>query len=180
MFIEEWRDIPGYEGLYQVSNTGRVKSLNYKHTGKEGFLKPCTSHNGYLYVTLCKDKKYRHYFVHRIVWVSFVGLIPHGMQVNHIDECKTNNFLENLNLLSCRDNNNWGTHTERMKNSQINRKDLSKWVIQLSMDNEILHFYPSTVQAQRETGINCNNISNVCRGVGYNKSAGGFKWVYAD
>ena len=168
---EIWKDIPGYEGLYQVSNIGRLRSMNYKKTGVIKLLKMHADNDGYIHIKLNKNGKRQSYLVSRIVYEAFKGPIPDGMEVNHIDENKTNNTLENLNLLTHRDNVNWGTHNERMG------KTLSKWVVKLTTNDEILHFYQSTVEAGKVTGVKSSNISNCCNGK--KKTAGGFKWKYA-
>ena len=177
MFREIWKPIPGYEGLYQVSNLGRVKSLNYRHTGKEGILSPGKNTQGYYHVILAKNGKHKIFRVHRLVYEAFNGPIPDGMQINHNDEVKTNNNLENLSLVTCKENINWGTRNERMINNRTGERS-PKWVVKLSKNDEILHFYPSANQATRETGIRQSGITDCCRGK--SKTSGGFKWKYAE
>ena len=110
---EIWKFVPGYEGLYMVSNLGRVKSLGNGKTHKtEQILRPCKV-RGYLLAALYKDGKQKKYLVHRLVWEAFNGPIPKGMQINHISERKDQNNLENLNLMSPKENCNWGTGIER-------------------------------------------------------------------
>lgn len=108
--IEEWKDILGYEGKYQVSNTGRVQSL--KHNDVK-ILRLSKNKGGYLLVGLGLNGIHSTKYVHRLVWEAFNGPIPEGMQVNHINEDKTDNRLENLNLMTCKENLNWGTTQER-------------------------------------------------------------------
>lgn len=175
--MEEWRDVPGYEGLYQVSNLGYVKSLNWKRTGKEQLLALVPCHKRYYSVSLTKDGKRKHYFIHRLVWEAFNGPILEGMQINHINEDITDNRLENLSLVTPSENVNWGTRNKRVGEKMTNGKT-SKWVIKLSINNEILHFYPSTAQAERETGIKQGNISKCC--CGKREFAGGYKWKYSE
>ena len=123
---EEWRDIKGYPN-YMVSNMGNVKSLNYRgNTNKEVILKPIKQKTGYCHITLCKNGITKIYSVHRLVYETFVGEIPQGMQVNHINEDKTDNRLENLNLLSPKANTNWGTGNERSKEKQKGNKNAKK------------------------------------------------------
>lgn len=173
---ENWKDIPGYEG-YMVSDQGRVKSLNYRRTGKEEILIPGKARGGYLIVGLWKDGKRKCLYVHRLVWIAFNGPIPEGYEINHINECCTDNRLDNLNLLTRRENNNWGTHNRKMAEKLTNGKK-SKWVIKLSLNNEILHFYPSTKQVKRELGYDHGYISKCCNGK--HKTAYGYKWKYAE
>ena len=170
---EIWKDVPGYEG-YQVSNLGRVKSLNYHRTGKEGFLKPIMDCHGYSRVKLYS----KGLFVHRLVWITFNGPIPDGMVINHKDECPSNNCLDNLMVCTQKENNNWGTHNERVGKSNTNNPKTSKWIIKLSMDGEILHFYPSMKEAERDTGMCCANIRKCC--LGKRNHTSGFKWAYSD
>lgn len=174
----EWRDVPGYEGLYQVSNTGVVKSLGNGGSHKSSrFLDQTDTVRGHLHVALYKNGKRKYHYVHVIEWAAFNGPIPPGMQVNHIDENPKNNNLSNLNLMTPKQNSNWGTRNKRGAENRVNHPGFSKWVIKLSKNNEILHFYPSAAQAERETGIKAANIGKVC--MGKRPYAGGYIWKYA-
>ena len=112
--MEVWRDIKGYEGLYQVSNLGRVKSLSRKvkreansfTMTKNRILKAGNNGSGYLFVRLCVNKKIKNYYVHQLVAMAFLGHEPcgHKLVVDHVDNDKTNNKLDNLQLISSRDN----------------------------------------------------------------------------
>jgi len=106
---EEWRPIPGYFGLYDASNFGRIRSLKF---GKVKILKPFGKKD-YLRIELNKDGKRKRYSVHRLVYEAFNGEIPEGMQVNHINEIKTDNSLWNLNLMTPKENSNYGTGIQR-------------------------------------------------------------------
>lgn len=97
---EEWRDIKGYEGHYQVSNLGRVKSLKY---GKEVFLKPWVSKKGYKQVGLTKNCKRKIIPIHKLVALSFCDG-DYTLQVNHIDGCKSNNTSKNLEWVTLQEN----------------------------------------------------------------------------
>lgn len=115
---EIWKFVPGYDGLYMVSNLGRVKSLGNGKTHKtEQILRPCKV-RGYLLAALCKDGKRKRFLVHRLVWEAFNGPIPKGMQVNHINEKKDQNNLENLSLMTAKENTNWGTGIDRRAKTQ--------------------------------------------------------------
>lgn len=175
--MEIWKDIPGYEGRYQVSNLGRVKSLNYNKTGIEQIM-VVENIRGYLSLNLSRNGKVKHFRVHRLVWEAFNGPIPEDMQVNHINEDKSDNRLENLNLMTPKENTNWGTGRERMAKTQTNGV-LSKPVIQYDLDGNVVAKYPSAQEAHRQTGLLRSNISNCCRGVNYVKTVGGFIWKYA-
>ena len=102
---EEWRDIEGYEGLYQVSNLGRVKSLNYRGCkGNISILKPRLTKKGYETINLCKDGKVKNVRIHRLVAQSFISNPNNLPVVNHKDENKLNNNVDNLEWCTCQDN----------------------------------------------------------------------------
>lgn len=110
-----WKDIKGYEGLYQVSNTGHVRALNY--SGTKGFVKELVlapNAKGYLRVGLTKNRKQRYHRVHRLVYETFIGEIPEKMEINHKDENRQNNNLENLEICSHTYNVNYGTRLARL------------------------------------------------------------------
>lgn len=159
---EIFRDIEGYEGLYQVSNLGRVKSSNYHMTGKEKFLKPLKQQGGYFQVMLCKEGKYKHCYVHRLVASTFIENPYNLPQVNHKNEDKTNNSVDNLEWCTSKYNINFGTRTEKV----------SKQV--KCIDTGIV--YPSTRYASRQTGVNQASISSCCNGK--LKTAGKLHWEY--
>ena len=164
---EVWRDIPEYEGLYQVSNLGRVKSLKRPYGLKEKILKPRL--NGrYYQVCLCKQSIQKKYYIHRLVYEAFNGQIPEGLQVNHINEVKTDNRLSNLNLMTAKENCNWGTRNEK----------ISKPVLQFTLDNILVKEFLSAIQIERELGFSCGNIVNCCKG--RYKTAYGYIWRYKE
>ena len=165
--IEIWKDIEGYENLYQVSNLGRVKSLNYNHTGKEKIMK-AKKDKGYLRVQLYKDGKPKFYSVHRLVATSFLPNPNNLSQVNHIDEDKSNNIVDNLEWCSAKYNSNYGTRIQRIV--EKNNKQV------LCVETGVV--YPSTMQVEREIGFLQCNISKAC--CGKYKTAYGFHWRYID
>ena len=121
--MEIWKDIKGYEGLYQVSNKGRIKSLNYRRTGKEGILKGVPTKYGYLMVTLYKKgEKPEHFSVHRLVAEAFIPNHDNLPEVNHIDENKENNHVKNLEWCDRKYNMNYGTRNERASVSRKGEK----------------------------------------------------------
>lgn len=119
---EIWKDIKGYEGRYQVSNLGNVKSLNYSHTGKEKTMKLCKDKSGYLNVKLFIDGKHKIYKVHRLVAEAFIPNLKNEPQVNHIDENKSNNNVYNLEWCTARYNSNFGTRKERLRKNHKDNK----------------------------------------------------------
>ena len=175
--MEIWKDIPGYEGKYEVSNMGRVKSLDYMHTGKAQTRSFGTTHGGYLTVDLWKDGKCRGWLIHRLVWLSFNGPIPDGLEVNHINENKKDNRLENLNLLSKSQNVRWGTRTERMVKSRTGYGK-PKTVCQYDLDGNFIREWESGCEIRRQLGYSQGNIASCCRGE--LDKAYGYKWKYKD
>ena len=170
--METWKEIAGYEGLYEVSDLGRVKSLKY---GKEKILKPGKDTRGYLNVILFKDGKSKNSKVHRLVAEAFIPNPNNLDTVNHKDEVKTNNTVTNLEWMSIKDNNNYGTRNKRVAESHINHPSLSKQVQMFDKSTgELLATFHSTHEAERVTGINQSNISKCC--LGKLKSAGGYVW----
>ena len=169
--MENWKAIAGYEGLYEVSDQGRVKSLNYNHTGTEKILKPMKNTHGYLQIYLCKDGHVKTLKVHRLVAEAFIQNPNNLATVNHKDEVKTNNVASNLEWMSVKDNINYGTRNKRVAES------LSKKVQMFDKSTgELLATFPSTHEAERVTGINQGSISLCC--LGKLKSAGGYVWKY--
>lgn len=101
---EIWKDIPGYEGLYQVSNLGRVKSLNYNHTGKPKILKQTKNKNGYYGLGLWKNGEGVYKRVNRLVAETFIPNPLNLPQVNHKNLDRTDNRVDNLEWITCKDN----------------------------------------------------------------------------
>lgn len=159
--IEEWRDVPGYEGLYEVSDQGRVR-----RNGK--ILKPQTERWGYLHVFLSKNGIQKWGKVHRLVASAFLPNPQNLPQVNHKDEDKTNNAVSNLEWCDGKYNANYGTRNERV----------SKPVLQFDRDGNFIREWPSASKVEEETGIYQQNISRCCLGRYGFKTAGGFVWRY--
>ena len=175
---EEWRDVVGYEGLYQVSDQGHVKSLERtfinksgrKRTVKERILKPDMGRGGYLLVNLHAGGKIRKFYVHRLVCEAFHENPDNKPQVNHLNEDKTDNRACNLEWCTAEENTNFGTRNER------SAKALSKPVGQYTLDGELVKIWSSAREAQRQAGFNQSNISKVA--CGKYKQAYGFIWKY--
>ena len=169
---EIWKDIKGFEGLYQVSDQGRVKSLKF---GKERILKPQRDKNGYLLVDLCKNKESKKCKVHRLVCQTFLINPQNLPQVNHKDEDKTNNRVDNLEWCDRKYNSNYGTRTQRVAEKNTNGK-LSKPVLQYTKYCEFIKEWKSASDVERNLGYAQQNISRCC--LGRCKSAYGFLWKY--
>ena len=177
--VEIWRDIEGYHN-YQVSNLGRVKSLErnvIKGRGglykiEEKILKSRKDKNGYLLINLCKEGEMRSYLVHRLVASAFLDNPNNLPQVNHKDEDKTNNRVENIEYCDRSYNINYGNRNEKMAKSR------SIPILQFTKDGEFVRRWDSSTQVEKELGIDNSSIAKCCRGK--HKSVGGFIWGYAD
>ena len=172
--IEIFKDIKDYEGLYQVSNFGNVLSLNYNRSGKPKLLKPHIEGGGYSFVHLCKDGKRKMFKIHRLVAETFLENPDNLPQVNHKDEDKTNNRVDNLEWCDNKYNCNYGTRIERIVKKQTNRNK-SKKVLQFTLDGEFIREWPSTRECKRN-GFNSGHVSSCCNGK--LKSHKGFIWRY--
>ena len=171
--MEEWRDILGFEGRYMASNLGRIKSILYRGYYKETIFTPWKNRNGYYMVSLRKDGKKVGKIVSRLVYEAFNGPIPEGLQVNHINEDKSDNRLENLNLMSPSENCRWATRTRRIIKTRI------KPVTQILTDGTEFFTYFSASEAERDLGIvNAHALISACC-LGKVKKAYGYKWKFA-
>lgn len=176
--MEIWRDIEGFEGLYQVSDLGRVKSLErniVKGRGglykiEEKILKSSKDKNGYLKVHLYKEGKQKTYLVHRLVASTFLDNPDSLPEVNHKDENPQNNCVENLEYCNSKYNSNYGSRNERVV------KSLSKPILQFAKDGKFIKKWDSATQVERELNLNQSHISYCCKGK--LKSAYGYKWKY--
>ena len=187
MISEIWRtpisDGEIYEGLYKVSNLGKILSLNYKNTGKAKLMNPSDNGCGYLRVCLSKNGEDKWCLVHRLVATAFLENPENLPEVNHKDENKKNNFVflnedgsvdkkrSNLEWKNHRDNLNHGTHNERMA------KTKSKKVLQFSLSGELIREWDSTAECGRN-GFNQGNIVSCCNGK--LPQYKGFIWKYKE
>lgn len=178
--MEVWKDVPGYEGLYQVSNLGRVKSLERwrkNGSGKQKIPERIMSQNainrGYLMVQLSKNGVYKNVLVHRIVAEAFVQNLNGLDTVNHINGNKTDNRSTNLEWVTRGDNlrHAFGTGLNGADHRKLIR------VAQYDKDMNLIKIYPSMNEAARQTGVNEGNIN---RGVYNGWKFGGFIWKLVD
>lgn len=170
---EIWKDIQGHNGLYQVSNLGRIRSFFYNNVR---ILKQSNTKDGYKKISLQKDRKWKVYLVHRLVAQAFIPNPNNLPQVNHKDEDKTNNCVDNLEFCSHEYNMNYGTRNERMSKTKINLPSRSKPVLQFTLDGTFIKEYPSQKEVERQIGVYHGEISLCCNGKRH--SSGGFIWRY--
>lgn len=179
MINENWKDILGYEGVYQVSDCGRVKRIGeYSNQvtrwKSDKILKPCKKDNGYLVVTLSLSNKLKRKYIHRLVAEAFIPNVENKDTVNHIDLDRTNNNVNNLEWATYKENNVHAIKKmhERGDNKR-NQRD-SKAVLQYDLKGNFIKEYPSIREVYRQTGI--YSIEKVCKG--QRRTAGGFIWKY--
>ena len=177
--FELWKDIEGFEGLYQVSTWSRVRSMDrlviYKNGVKRFFeseiLKPSYDKGGYLRVGLTKDKKQTHHFLHRLVAIAFIPNPNNYPQVNHKDENPKNPKVENLEWCTDKYNKNYGTAIKR----RVEKR--SKKVYQYDLQGNLIKIWISTNEAGRN-GYEAKNISACC--LGKRKKHKGYIWSYEE
>lgn len=177
MTDEQWKDIPGYEGLYQASKDGQVKSLGRLSCRKDGrlnryeekTLKQSRHPKGYMRVCLTKNGKIKGLFVHRLVAMAFIPNPKHLPQVNHINEDKTDNRACNLEWVSCVDNVNHGT-------GKIRCGKAHEFPVVMIMPDGTETEFSSATAAANALGIVSQGIQNCCSG--REPSYKGFRWRY--
>ena len=180
---EVWKDIKGYEGLYRISNTGKVKSLarelwnGYGYfTKQEAVLKPNPQISGYLNVHLYKEKIRKPFLIHRLVAKHFISEPDMGREVNHIDGDKTNNDVNNLEWVTPKENSKHARDTGLWNPEKLKGKN-GKKVKQYKLDGTYVNTYPATTIAGEQFGKHSSSsIARACRGE-YETSYG-YKWEY--
>lgn len=173
--IEIWKDVKGYEGLYECSNLGKVRSfdreiiynngIKHIHKGKE--LKGIVNKNGYVHITLVKDGIKKQFLLHRIIAITFLPNPNNLPCVNHKSEDKQDNKVSNLE---------WCTHKYNLEYSNCMDLFLSKKkrVGQYNTSGELLNVFDGVREAFRQTGIDYRNISKSCICGSY--ITGGYIW----
>ena len=169
--MEQWKDIAGYEN-YEVSTCGNVRN---KKTGR--LLKPINK-RGYNTVKLRKNGADKRLSIHRLVAETFIENPYNKPQVNHIDENKRNNIVENLEWCTNKENANHGTRNRRISNTlkSVELKRNGKAVIQKTLNNDFVDVFVTVRGASRKTKIDHTNIIACCDGK--RKTAGGYRWSY--
>lgn len=190
---ETWRDVIGYEGLYQVSNLGRVKSLyrefwcgkgyNILKKYPEAILTVWLDNGGYEYVTFTRNAKSKKFKVHRLVGEAFILNPDNKPQIDHIDTIRTNNRVENLRWVTRRENNLNPITRKRYSDTKMGDKNpikkVKRMVLQIDLKtNEVIKIWDSAVDAAKGIGANCSNIYRVI--YGEKNTCRGYIWKYAD
>ena len=191
--LEIWRtaiyDGEIYEGLYQVSNLGRFKNLNYRNTGKAELLNPGTNKDGYLQVCLSKNGEYKMCLFHRLIAETFLPNPENLPQVNHKIDTKegkkinmvifnedgtVNKERTTIEWVTSKENNDYGTRNERVAKANTNGIR-SKPVLQLSLTGDLIREWPSVGECGRN-GFNKGAVAACCRGE--KPQYKGFRWEY--
>lgn len=173
---EIWKDVPGYEGLYKVSNYGRVKSMYFNAKKTLGYniklnpkiIKQGIDRHGYLFIRLYCGNRIKRFSIHRLVAILFVPNPNNLSEVNHIDENPKNNHADNLEWCTHKYNMNYGTKIKRQA-QKIQIK-----VSQYDTKGNYIKTYESIKQASEETGVDKTGISQCSRGL--LKTSGGYIW----
>lgn len=190
MSNEEWKDIEGYEGYYQISSLGRVKSLGrtykvvrkgstYNRIIREHIMQLTKNEDGYLRVSLAMEKKKRAFLVHRLVASAFIPNPLNKPCINHLDENKTNNKADNLEWCSVWENSTYGNRCKKIgeKSSKTPHTWLYKSVLQYSLQGILIKEYKSLREAANAVGAKSTaGIQSCC--VGRLKSSMGYIWKY--
>ena len=177
---EIWKAVEGYNGKYEVSNFGRVRSLPRIFLDAKGrtqnfkgcILKQSQRKNGYMVVTFYESGKWHQMMIHRLVAGAFIPNPNNFPVINHKDEDKTNNRADNLEWCTSQYNNTYNNIHYR------NKEKRRKVVIQMTLDDKFVAEYESTCDAARQTGFGQGNIAEACRGE--MKYAYGYHWKFKE
>ena len=181
---EIWKPIKGYEGFYEVSNMGRVRSLdrfvgarnNKLRLLKGKILSFGDNGHGYKTVNLSKNNNTALKYVHRLVASTYLQNIENLPEVNHIDEKLENNRVDNLEWCTAKYNANYGTRNERNRKEKI--ENYGKKVSQYDLKNNFIKSYPSLSKVEEENGFCSTSISKCCKG--RQRTSYGYKWRFVD
>lgn len=169
--MEQWKDVIWYEWLYQVSDLGNIKSLNYNHTWKERLLSKCKWSRWYIIIGLFKNKIKTYHLLHRLVAKSFISNPENKPQINHINWIKYDNKLINLEWSNASEN--WLHSYKLWLSNNDNRK---KSILQISKEWIIINKFSSIHEAWKNTNTSTWNITSVCKE--NRRYAWGFIWKY--
>lgn len=185
--IEIWKNVVGYEGLYQVSNLGNVRSLDRivfnkgsnKYCKTKGKVLSINKTNGrdYKVVSLSDGIKSKNYYTHRLVAIAFIKNTNNYDQINHKDENKSNNSVNNLEWCNCKYNLSYGTARERISKKLLNNKKTSKPISSHDRNTmELIVVYPSISEASRQLKCSAQNICDALNGK--QPTARNYIWKY--
>ena len=169
--MEEWQDVIGYEGLYQVSNKGNIRSF---HSGNWKVLRQSIRTGGYRKIFLRKNKVRKSFFVHRLVATAFIPNPNNLPIINHKDENPSNNCVENLEWCTHLYNMTYGTCQERARTTHLSK---TPSILMYDKEGTLKAIFNSVIEAEKETGIPHSNIVACCKG--RLKTAGGYVWKYS-
>lgn len=175
---EIWKPVQGLEGYYEVSSFGHVRSLDRDVLYQDGtihhlqgkMMKATKKTKGYYYVSLRNGGRYYHYSVHYLVAKHFVSGYEKGMEVNHLDECPSNNEASNLEWCTHKDNINYGSHNQKVIDS------ISKPIVQYDITGNFIREWKSQTEASKALNISQAHIGRCLKGK--TKSAFGFMFVF--
>lgn len=180
---EVWKDIEGFEGKYQVSNLGNVKSLNYRNQGYSQNLVPKKNNQGYLWVELRRNGESKCCLIHRLVADAFIENLKNYPIINHKDENPLNNAVDNLEWCDISYNviyslKRKGKYREnKIVRRRKNRNLKEKHIIQKTIDDKFIRDWKNLGEIVRSTNMNRWSITQCC--TGDRKTAHGYKWDFA-
>lgn len=187
---EVWKDIPNYEGLYQLSNLGNARSLNryvnhsknpnFKVLKKGKTLSLCIGSNGYINLILSKNNKTTTKSLHKLIAKMFLPNPNNYPCVNHINGIKTDNRVENLEWCSFSHNSKEAFRTGLSIQKRGKENPASKKVIQYDLDGNFLKEWGSLGEIQRKTKLSKANVSKCCQQKKGYKTVGGFVWKFKE
>lgn len=163
---EEWRSVIGYEGLYEVSNCGQIKSL------RKGALLTPHKINGYYVIRLCKNGKMKNHKVHRLVAIAFIPNPENKAFVDHIDTNRSNNRVENLRWVTRQENYDNPISQKRQKESVMRQ------VLQYDLEGNLINAFPSITDASKKTGVRISAIHQSCSG--HTITSKGYIWRFKE
>lgn len=165
--IEIWKPVKNFEGLYEISNVGNIKSLLFN---REKILKPAINSSGYYSIVLYKNKIKSSHTIHRLVADAFIENKYNCPLINHKNEIKTDNNVSNLEWCDVKYNNNFGTRNSKISNS------LSNKIIQLDKNGNVVNIFKNSVSA-KEFGFDHSSIIKCCHGK--RNTHKGYAWRFA-
>lgn len=186
---EVWKDVKGFEGVYEISNLGRLASHKTRNglSKERNILSNVNSKGGYFAVVLEYKDKIRHSRIHRLVYEAFIGELPigHHYHIHHKNHDKQDNRVENLELLSAKEHHQADIDSRNIKGmNDYNKFIKPKTILQYTKGGDFVSSYPNSEEAYKATGICARTIMHVCNGDTNGKgnkykTAGGYIWKFA-